>query len=143
MRAMVPIMYSKSIKQGGTDAPYLWNFVLRRLLVPLAISWQQRGYGITRDNGEVITHLVWADNLFVVSKTVDEAREMVQEVVQGLEEKAKLFIKRSEAYMVANKRGSRGTQGDEKVRQCARLFRIDAVDLLQGRRVRGETQPLG
>ena len=68
----------KSIKQGGTDNPYLWNLVLRSIAAPLVQSWETLGYGIILENGARVTHFLWSDNLYLVGASLERTHAMAQ-----------------------------------------------------------------
>eukprot|EP00973_Karenia_brevis_P042933 5943243-Karenia_brevis.AAC.1 len=85
MRASEPFKYNKLIKQGGMDAPFLWNLVLRRHLCELHRSWQQAGYGILLDDGTCVTHFLWSDNVYLVACTLQQLHVMAQELTDSLQ----------------------------------------------------------
>ena len=54
--------------QGKSETPATFNLIIRFILHPLVESWTNRNLGFTCDD-KTVTHLVWADNLFVLSNS--------------------------------------------------------------------------
>ncbi len=61
-----PLSFNKCIPQGGTESPELWNQAMYYILAPLVHKWHVCSYGIHIGNNVVLSHWLWADNLFLV-----------------------------------------------------------------------------
>ena len=47
-------------RQGGTETPSLWNYLLKYILEELVAKWNVRGWGFRFDNGPLVNHMIWA-----------------------------------------------------------------------------------
>ena len=79
--------------QGGSATPDIANIILEEVLRDTIKSWEDRqiGYHIAALNDDQKTftytesnHAVWADNVFLVAKNVDEAQTMLNEITTAL-----------------------------------------------------------
>lgn len=61
------IPFTKSGRQGGVETSYQWNLVMYMVLIPLVVSWRERGFGLLLDTYRRYCQLVWADNLWLLS----------------------------------------------------------------------------
>ena len=94
--AMEPIDFDKSSRQGGVETTMLWNSAMAAILSPLHVRWVRLGWGIHLDGryeGEIhkadpnlrFTHLIWADNIYLLCVGLEQARSMMTELTQALE----------------------------------------------------------
>eukprot|EP00972_Heterocapsa_arctica_P044549 6575652-Heterocapsa_arctica.AAC.1 len=58
---------TKGGRTGGVETPSLLNILLRKSLRSVATSWISKGWGFKFDEGPCLTHMIWADNLFVLA----------------------------------------------------------------------------
>ena len=74
-------------KQGGVESPEIFNAVLEWVLEPLVRNWLERGHGFRfdDDDGMLLTHLIWADNIFLLSLSIDQFHDMVAEITEVVE----------------------------------------------------------
>ena len=70
------IPFTRCIRQGGVESTIKWNNVMHMVLESLVPIWVESGYGISLDN-IVYTHLVWADNIWLLSHSYGDLRKMV------------------------------------------------------------------
>ena len=79
--------FNKCIRQGGVEAPWEWNAVMRKYLAILVPSWQERGMGVHISHRRSLTHVVWADTLYFLATSLEQLRITMQEfsdlLVQG------------------------------------------------------------
>ena len=54
-------------RTGSTDAPSKWNETTRLALSLCVGGWRTMGWGV-KIGGELFTHLVWADNIFLLDQ---------------------------------------------------------------------------
>eukprot|EP00973_Karenia_brevis_P006522 887447-Karenia_brevis.AAC.1 len=47
-------------------------------------TWNLLGYGFQYDNGPLVNHLVWADNVYLVASSILELQVMAQMLTQRL-----------------------------------------------------------
>ena len=72
-------------KQGGVETPDEFNVMMEWLLEPLSRSWAQRHMGYTfAGGGPLLTHLLWADNVFILASSVCQFNTMVQELTDAV-----------------------------------------------------------
>jgi len=71
--------FNRSIRQGGVEAPWQWNVVMRHLLALLVPSWEGRGLGIKVPYVHCLTHFVWADNIYFLASSLVNLQTMMQE----------------------------------------------------------------
>merc|ERR1712039_134302 len=66
-----PPVFFNALRQGGTDSTWLWNLVMKTIIIKATDRWQSVGGCLTLDCGRNYDHIVWADNvrLFAVSRT--------------------------------------------------------------------------
>eukprot|EP00973_Karenia_brevis_P031313 4321817-Karenia_brevis.AAC.1 len=51
-------------RQGGTETTWCWNIMLEHILDEVIGCWDQLGYGFTCDGRGIVTHAIWADNIY-------------------------------------------------------------------------------
>jgi hypothetical protein len=73
-------------KQGGVETPDEFNILVEVILEPLANSWAARGFGFAMDNSVHINHLVWCDNIYIVSSDEKQFEVMAQELTDAIYE---------------------------------------------------------
>eukprot|EP00972_Heterocapsa_arctica_P014041 2068815-Heterocapsa_arctica.AAC.1 len=70
---------TKGGRTGGVETPSLLNILLRKGLRNVATSWRSKGWGFKFDEGPCLTHLTWADNLFVLASGPLQLCDMLAE----------------------------------------------------------------
>ena len=73
-------------KQGGVETPELFNLMVEYALDPSVVRWKLQGMGFhfgARDN-HPLSHLVFADNIFIVARSAAEFATMAQEVTEAI-----------------------------------------------------------
>ena len=79
--------FQRGGKQVGVETPDLFNIIMDALMSPLVRSWQDRGYGVLLEAcPQGITHIVWADNIFLLSTEISHIQIMSQELALALHE---------------------------------------------------------
>eukprot|EP00972_Heterocapsa_arctica_P002535 369683-Heterocapsa_arctica.AAC.1 len=58
---------TKGGRTGGVETPSLLNILLRKSLRGVATSWILKGWGFKFDDEPCLTHMVWADHLFILA----------------------------------------------------------------------------
>ena len=73
-------------KQGGVETPEVFNILTEAALQPVVVSWRKRRLGFKLDDTSEppLTHLFWADNVFLFAKSVHEFRIMAQELTDAV-----------------------------------------------------------
>ena len=78
--------FNSNIRQGGVEAPWEWNAVMRHFLALLSPRWEYKGYGIDLPYMRRLTHLVWADNIYFLSTETSHLQVMMQDFADVLVE---------------------------------------------------------
>eukprot|EP00973_Karenia_brevis_P032152 4433405-Karenia_brevis.AAC.1 len=89
-----PFPFTSAVKQGGVESTFMWNVVIRMLLDKLLDSWLDRQFGIELPRLGLVTHLVWADNLYFLGNSLQAVHTMMTEFTEILNE-VSLFWKAS------------------------------------------------
>mmetsp|Transcript_76614 Transcript_76614/g.173276 ORF Transcript_76614/g.173276 Transcript_76614/m.173276 type:complete len:229 (-) Transcript_76614:25-711(-) len=82
--------FNKTIRQGGKEGPTLWNCHLKVCTHRLIKSWNERNFGVQirsnrhRKDPLRITHLFWADNVYVVAENCTQMMMMLMELTDCL-----------------------------------------------------------
>ena len=71
-------------RQGGTETPSLWNYLLEYILEELVAKWNDRGWGFRFDNGPLVNHMIWADNVYLVASSTTELFKMFEELTAAI-----------------------------------------------------------
>lgn len=74
-------------RQGGVETPEVFNMVVESALEQVIEKWRALKFGFTLDDRHFTTHAVWADNFFIVAKTLDEGIAMVRDLTSAVYEK--------------------------------------------------------
>eukprot|EP00973_Karenia_brevis_P075488 10484868-Karenia_brevis.AAC.1 len=102
------IAANKGGRQGGTDTTMLWNYLLESAMEEVVLAWNQDGYGFQYENGPLVNHLIWADNIFIVASSVPQLQMMFRMLSRSIY-KVKLQWKLEElAYITSSNVGSAG-----------------------------------
>jgi len=68
-------------RQGGVETPKLWVALLMFLMGPLIPTWIARSLGyLPRGSTDMLTHLLWADNVFLFANSLENLKTMIVEV---------------------------------------------------------------
>jgi hypothetical protein len=78
------VTYDAAIPQGGTESPNLWNYIMRKVFVQLLPGWHARNLGIKITATRLLSHLVWADNLYLFCDTYEGLQTMFRELTLAL-----------------------------------------------------------
>ena len=61
------------------EPPDLFNIFMDSVLAPLVSSWRARRFGVLRDVfPQGLTHLVWADNVYLLAADLGQFQTMAQ-----------------------------------------------------------------
>jgi hypothetical protein len=72
-------------KQGGVETPDEWNMLMESILEDVVNSWEDRQFGLRLPGWEKgITHVVWADNVWLISVTKKQLATMVEEHTEAI-----------------------------------------------------------
>lgn len=70
--------YTRGGKQGGTETPRIFARVFDAALAPVLDSWAYAGYGFfLPEMNMTVTHVIWADNLYVVGSSKQMVADML------------------------------------------------------------------
>ena len=67
-------------KAGGAEGPLEWLLASSDVLKCLDESWRRRGLGFALNDGDFVSMLVWADNIWVVAETREDLDIMLYEL---------------------------------------------------------------
>lgn len=70
-----PCELNAFIVQGGTHSTFAWNALIGHIIQTLLPDWQANGYGVDIET-ELLQHLVWSDNVWLLGKDFNEVRIM-------------------------------------------------------------------
>ena len=81
-----PVDFSKSLRQGGKESIFTWDSTMLCLLAPLAKCLAEEGYGIMlgEENSVMLTHAVWADNIWLFATSLQQLQTMLNMLTQVL-----------------------------------------------------------
>ena len=65
-------------RQGGVETTWKWNMVTRMVLDMVVGSWAQAGMGVDLPDLGRVSHLVWADNFYLVAHSKEDITHMLQ-----------------------------------------------------------------
>ena len=83
--AVLPLPLGRGGKQGASDAPCNWNFLLDDILADTVREWARNCFGVSlEDAWEPISHRVWADDIWWFSNSWDELCTMSQDLTSAL-----------------------------------------------------------
>ena len=51
-------------------------------------TWQREGLGVQCGNNRKMTHIIWADNIWLVARTREELRRLQEDVAKASEAKS-------------------------------------------------------
>ena len=71
--------------QGGKESPWGWSVVMRHALELFRDQWEQRGLGIVLPVVGRVACVVWADNIYFISRQPCEIRWMAQDLTEVLQ----------------------------------------------------------
>ena len=71
------------------ESTLLWNETIRAAVGQLVDTWRERrsGFGILGGDDEgvdIISHFVWADNVYILGKSLAELQQMVGEMIEAI-----------------------------------------------------------
>jgi hypothetical protein len=88
--AACPVLLFAVGQQGGTETPALWNRILDSRLAEAAKLCRDEGLGWKlvdeRYADEVITHFLWADDVYVVSSSLEGSKRMLEHFSASIEQ---------------------------------------------------------
>jgi len=97
-----PTIFNKCIRQGGKESTWLWNATMRRLVAPLHREWVTWGWGIDLPGFGCLTHLLWADNIYLVGANQAQCHSMAQMLTAALETAGLAWKPSSLAHLGSN-----------------------------------------
>ena len=73
-------------KQGGVETSELFNAMIEHALEPLVIAWKRDrlGFCFGESDDHPLSHLIWADNITLVAKSMPELQRMAQEITEEI-----------------------------------------------------------
>ena len=83
-----PQPFLKAIETGDSGAADVFNKLIDQVMRDVVSSWKDKNYGFLYDPAQPpITHLWWADNLFLIALSVEQWSEMFTELSAALFQK--------------------------------------------------------
>ena len=76
--------FSRGGKQGGVETPDEFNMLMDDAMDRLVWQWHIADFGFKLDDGSAITHLVWADNVWLVAESPATLQKMVEDLTQAV-----------------------------------------------------------
>ena len=122
------IPQERGSRQGSPESGLLFVSTLNQTMEPLRHLWQQRGDGCTV-NGQKVPHMIFVDDLILLTTTPASAKKMITEVVEALdkiglqcnhEKTAFITTNNTQAQMLPGKDASK-----EGMRILGRTFAIE------------------
>ena len=120
--------FSKGGRQGGSETPGLFNTIMEMIAEPLVESWKARGFGWVMDEMDPFTHAVWANNWFLVGKSVEEAMIMMKELTQAVLSSGLRW--KPESLEMMTSMAMAQVQGETFVASDGSVINIKAVEVL-------------
>ena len=90
--------YRRGGRQGGVETPDLFVFLLDGIMEPIVQQWSVQGFGVHFDDFN-ITHVIWADNIFIFASDRTQLKEMTAMVSQALPARS-MGLKTTEATFI-------------------------------------------
>ena len=90
--------YSRGGRQGGTETPDLFVYLLDTIIEPLQKQWRAAGYGVEFDSCRV-THVIWADNIHIFAAERPQMRKVISMLIESLRCRS-LDLKLTEASFI-------------------------------------------
>eukprot|EP00973_Karenia_brevis_P020832 2862981-Karenia_brevis.AAC.1 len=78
------ISFNRAVRQGGVEAPWLFNLTMRMLIALCLPAWKSEGCGIELPDVGRTTHLIWADNIYLLANSTKQASNMFTALSQQL-----------------------------------------------------------
>ena len=72
--------FSRGGKQGGIVTPDEFSMFIEYMMTPIVKRWHARGLGFRFESGVIVTHLLWADNVWLVAEKSEDLALMIQEL---------------------------------------------------------------
>ena len=96
-----PIVFNKCIRQGGVESPKVWRISMIAIMSSLVQLWKDMdGYGVMID-GRRYSHIIWADNVWLLGTSRCILQHMAQMLTDTLEYRGLAWKPSSLKYMVA------------------------------------------
>ena len=92
----------KGTREGAQISPEEWNTAIAPAIHELAFRWHVSGYGFDLSDGNAYIIDVWADNNFLVAKSVGELQLMLNDLAVIIFEKLDLVLKSDDSKWMAN-----------------------------------------
>eukprot|EP00973_Karenia_brevis_P013039 1770684-Karenia_brevis.AAC.1 len=78
------VKFNRAIRQGGVEAPWLFNLTMRMLIASCMPRWKDQAYGINLPGIGLTSHALWADNVYLLAKSRREATDMFTQLTEQL-----------------------------------------------------------
>ena len=70
--------------QGGAATPEIFKTIIEAILETVIQMWLAIGFGILLNDGSVLTHLVWADNIWLFATNIQDKAIMTQQLTEAV-----------------------------------------------------------
>ena len=71
-------------QRGGRRGAEEAKAIIEAILETVIRTWLAMGYGITLNDGSVLTHLVWADNISLFTTNIQDMEIMTQQLTDAV-----------------------------------------------------------
>ena len=72
--------------QGGAATPEIFKTIIEAIIETVIQTWLVLGFGILLNEGSALTHLVWADNIWLSATNRQDMAIMTQQLTGAVEE---------------------------------------------------------
>ncbi|CAK0826579.1 unnamed protein product, partial [Prorocentrum cordatum] len=124
-------------KQGGVESLAIFNIVLEWSASDLQASWARGNFGFQLDREGVppISHIIWADNIYLFAATASDFKTITQELTEVQQDAAGLSIDAVEELEVLGALVSR--EADAHTSMEHRLAKAEGTYWSNARTLRG------
>ena len=100
------IPFDKSIKQGGTESPCLFNLMMRNVSRDQQDEWKRMRMGVKirnsvgRQEEDRVSHMIFADNGYFFAESREQIIKMIEDATEELKKK-RLDRKEDEVELIS------------------------------------------
>eukprot|EP00973_Karenia_brevis_P047973 6657094-Karenia_brevis.AAC.1 len=94
--------FNRCIRQGGCEAPWIWNGTMRMVLNDLVPKWEQEQLGFHVEGFGFITHALWADNIYLISGSPANIAKMAEQLTERMQQEGLHWKPGSITYIGTN-----------------------------------------
>eukprot|EP00973_Karenia_brevis_P093483 12417512-Karenia_brevis.AAC.1 len=121
--------FNRCAKQGGKEAPWEWNLVMRHALDLCRDKWTRSGLGINMPVVGPVMYVVWADNVYFISHHALEVQHMAQDFTNVLQSFRLQWKPESLEYLSTDP-GSPKTLTLWQEHECLEVPQVEVMEVL-------------